>query len=434
MENSLISYKKAPISTTHIRLYIAMILGQITCGYGLGITGTALGQLPTDIHINGLWQGLLGAGSLFGLAGSALMGRLADEVGRRKMLMLNMYLLALFSLAQVLTTNLVVLLGLRVLIGLMIAIDYTVGNALLVEWLPANKGGKFQSKLIIYWTVGFILAYFAGIIIHTTSSHNWQFLLASAAFWGLVTAIYRTAYPLPASPAWLANQGRTKVARNVVQKHLGKRWGLPLWMRQKQPQNQVTWRLLFSPRYRRQTVVGGLFYASQAFAFFGISIFLPLLLMNLHLNESNISGLIYNGCLLIGVLVGGYVFRVVRRRSFLIGTFLLAAVALLAMVLLRRGQPTVQIILFGLFAVILSAGLVLDYPYPTELFDDQVRASGVGLCITISRFGAASGTFLLPVITAGWGVYWAMLVCVGALVFGGLVCWGWAPETSPRFK
>lgn len=61
------------------------------------------------------------------------------------MLMIDMYLFALLSLLQLLTASPLALFLIRFLIGLMIAIDYTVGNSLLVEWLPLNESGKRQS-------------------------------------------------------------------------------------------------------------------------------------------------------------------------------------------------------------------------------------------------------------------------------------------------
>lgn len=69
-------------------------------------------------------------------SGSILIGRLSDKIGRRKLLMLNMYILGFLSLIQFLTNNLILIFIIRILIGLMIAVDYTVGNALLTEWLP----------------------------------------------------------------------------------------------------------------------------------------------------------------------------------------------------------------------------------------------------------------------------------------------------------
>ncbi len=70
----------------------------MACGYALGISGTALSEAQNYIHINDFWVGLIGAGSLLGLMGSAIIGRIADRIGRRKMLMIDMYVFSLFSL------------------------------------------------------------------------------------------------------------------------------------------------------------------------------------------------------------------------------------------------------------------------------------------------------------------------------------------------
>ena len=426
-------YKKAPLSSVHLRVYLALILGQISCGYALGISGTALSQAADYINISDFWTGLIGAGSLIGLAGSSLMGRIADQFGRRGMLMINMYLFTIISLLQLVTTNLPLLFVERVLIGLMIAIDYTVGNSLLVEWLPANSGGKFQSQLIVYWTIGFVASYIAGITITGFGSYNWQVIIASSAVPGLITALYRSIFHLPASPSWLASQGKNKTAQKVIQKHLGKKWGLSLKMIKSKPVDNISWTTLFSKQYRRRTLVGGLFYACQAFAFFGMSIFLPILLESMGLGESAASGIIYNGCVFIGVLFGSWIFNRISRRAFLISSFFLSALALTILCLSNQASPIWQIAVFAFFAIILSAGLTLDYPYPTELFDIKVRATGVGTCITISRFGAASGTFLLPIFTHLGGASLSMIICTVVLIIGGLICLIWAPETSPKF-
>lgn len=217
MEYTKKNYKKAPLKAVHFRVFFAIVLGQIACGYALGISGTGLAQAQHYIAINDFWVGLIGTGSLLGLMGSALMGRIADQFGRRRMLLIDMYLFTIFSLLQLVTTNLFLLFILRFLIGLMIAIDYTVGNSLLVEWLPVNESGKRQSQLIIYWTIGFILSYIAGIMISGFGSHNWQVILASSAVPGLVAGIFRSVSKLPASPSWLASQGENKKAQKLIQ-------------------------------------------------------------------------------------------------------------------------------------------------------------------------------------------------------------------------
>ena len=430
------NYKRAPLMPVHLRVMIAVILGQIACGYALGISGTALSNAAKYIEISDLWTGLIGAGSLIGLAGSLIVGRLSDKIGRCKMLMINMYILAAFTLLHLVTANFLLTFIIRIGIGLMIAVDYTVGNALLTEWLPKGEDSKRQSHLLIYWTIGFILSSLAGTLITGFGSYTWQIILATGAVPALITALFRSFFPLPASPSWLASKGKVKKASRVIRKHMGRKWRLPARFirrdKKKTPKN-ISWAILFSKKYLRRTLVGGIFYACQAFSFFGISIFLPILLKSMNITNSIVSGIIYNGGMFIGVVLGILIFNRISRRAFLISNFLISGILIAILALVPSLDSMVKLGIFALFAIILSSGLVLDYPYPTELFDIKVRGTGVGTCITISRIGAAAGTFSLPVLTNAGGASLAMIVCAIVLLVAFLVCLIWATETSPQF-
>lgn len=427
------SYKKAPLMPIHMRVFMAIILGQITCGYALGISGTALSNAAHYIQINDLWTGLIGAGALIGLAGSIVIGRLSDKIGRRKLLMINMYILAGLTLLHLTTNNFLFTFIIRIGIGLMIAIDYTVGNALLTEWLPKGEDSKRQSHLLIYWTLGFIASYVVGTYLTGFGKHTWQIILATGAIPALITAIFRSIFRLPASPSWLASQGKIKTANKVLRKHMGRKWVIPKGFLKRNKSNpDISWGILFSKKYLRRTLVGGIFYACQAFSFFGISIFLPILLKGMGINDPKISGIIYNGGILVGVSFGILIFNRISRRTFLISNFLISAI-LIGILALVPLNSQLQLLIFTIFAIVLSSGLVLDYPYPTELFDIKIRGTGVGTCITISRIGAAAGTFLLPILTHNGGANLAMLVCGAVLLFSFIVCLIWAPETSPKF-
>lgn len=85
------------------------------------------------------------------------------------MLMINMYILAAFTLLHLVTANFLLTFIIRIGIDLMIAVDYTVGNALLTEWLPKGEDSKRQSHLLIYWTIGFILSYLAATFSRLSS-------------------------------------------------------------------------------------------------------------------------------------------------------------------------------------------------------------------------------------------------------------------------
>jgi len=117
------------------------------------------------------------------------------------------------------------------------------------------------------------------------------------------------------------------------------------------------------------------------------------------------------------------------RRTFLVGSFAITATAMLALIVLDDPGPVTIIVLFAVFACVLSGASNLCYVYLPELFPTDLRASGIGLAIAASRIGSAASTFLLPVVVASMGVRTALAACFVVLATGGIVCYALAPET-----
>lgn len=427
------SYEHASISGIHKKIFISIALGQIACSYALGIAGTAITDAIEPLNLNSFWVGLIGAGTLLGLFGSVLVGNLADKIGRCFLIRTDMILFTVLSICQFFVSDPVLLLLLRIGIGIAIAIDYTVGSSLLTEWFPTKKSAKYQSTLLIFWIIGFVAAYLVGIFLKGFGDDNWRWVISSSAVPGLITLLWRWGAKIPESPSWLANKGKSQAALKLIHQHLGTDYSLPKVETRTKNEKAASWKDLFSSKMRRNTLVGGIFYGCQVFPFFGIGIFLPLLMESMNMGNPYTSGILYNVFMIIGVILGVLIFNRIPRRVFLISTFYASAAALAIMVVWKDAPVIVTLIIFSIFSVVLSASLVLENPYPPELFDTRLRASGVGAVIAISRIGAASGTFLLPVITAQFGVFVTLGVCCISLLFGGVVCQIWAPETSPAF-
>lgn len=105
-----------------------------------------------------------------------------------------------------------------------------------------------------------------------------------------------------------------------------------------------------------------------------------------------------------------------------------AATMLVLSAVQQVGVPA-MIVLFAIFAGVLSAASNLVYVYLPELFPTALCASGIGLAIAASRIGSAAGTFVLPLLMAAYGARMALGACVAVLAVGALVCYRWAPET-----
>jgi putative MFS transporter len=423
------SYKDAPMSPIHKKVFLSLSLGQIACAYALGIAGTGLSQANTVLNISSFWTGLIGAATLIGLFGSTLIGFISDKFGRKNLFTYSMVLFVLLSISQLATTSLPLLFIIRVCLGMVISIDYTVGSAILTEWLPEKEGPKYQGYQLICWYIGFILSYFVGLYVTRFGNEMWQWTLSSSAVLGVVVGAVRILNKIPESPSWLQSNGRSQEALKLVHSNLGNEYDLPE-LEVTTKSKPVAWSELFGKGVRRSTLVGGIFWTCQVFPFYGLGIFLPILLENLKMDNPMMGGIFYNLFMLVGVVLGVFTFKKFTRRGFLMLTFYVAALALIIMIAFPNAPQVVTLIVFSSFSVVLAGSSILQYVYPPELFETRLRGSGVGTVVAMSRTGAALGTIMTPVITERFGAYGTLAFSCMFLIVGGLVSQFFAPETS----
>jgi MFS transporter, putative metabolite transport protein len=61
---------------------------------------------------------------------------------------------------------------------------------------------------------------------------------------------------------------------------------------------------LFSPRWRKNTLVGCVFYTCQVIPYFALGTFSPKVLQALHVKDNFVGGLVYNVLILGGAMLG----------------------------------------------------------------------------------------------------------------------------------
>jgi putative MFS transporter len=420
-------YDDAPLRLFHIRVAVASCGGVFSDGYGLGIIGISLSHAPARLGLSPVWMGLLGGASLFGLfAGALCTGPAADRFGRRPFFAYNMALLGTLSLLQGLAASAAQLLGLRLAIGLLLGTDYVVSKALLTEFTPRRARGRTLGMLSVAWAGGYACAYFVGFALGERGPDAWRWMLITSALPCLLVLPLRLT--MPESPRWLTNHGCTAKAAGIVRDKLGSNV-MPPVATASPPTVHGRWRQLFSPLWRRRTMVGCAFFTCQVIPYFAVGTFVSQVMSAMNVKSGYIGGVIYNASLLGGAGAGLLMIDRLPRRRFLIGSFGIAAAAMLVLCLWSRIPALEMTVLFAVFAGVLSAASTLVYVYLPELFPTDLRASGIGLAIAASRTGSAISTFLLPVIVAGYGVRTALGACVAVLVIGALICRQWAPET-----
>jgi putative MFS transporter len=416
----------AAMNRFHVRVAAYTTGGYFCDGFILGSIGLVLPMISGPMGLGPIWQGLIAASALVGITlGAVVFGPITDRVGRQKILVFDLVVFVVASVAQIFVQGPVELLILRLVLGLAMGADYAIGPALLAEFVPARRRGSLLSSLNTVWTIGFVASYGVGLALQAYGGDGaWRWMLASGAVPAFVTLLLRLG--TPESPRWLVGKGRVAEAREIVKTHIGPEYDIDTSEASAEP---ARYRELFSAKYRKRLIFAGVFWLCQVFPYFGIGTFLPGVLSGLGMGEGLGGEIAYNVILAVGAIVGFFVMDMVSRRKFVIWTFAIVAVTLLMLAVRPHGPVAFVLPTLLVMALVISAAADLESVYPAEVFPTEVRASGVGLAAAISRVGAALSTFVMPTILAGAGIGVTMFVLLVVVLAGLVVSVLYAPET-----
>jgi MFS family permease len=166
--------------------------------------------------LNTTTTGLLTAGGWMGnMLSCFLMQPVADNLGRKKAILLSVAICAVGVILQAASQNIGMFVVARIVVGLGDMISSAAAPALLAELLPAsNRGfvlGFFFACFYVGSLMASIIAYGSGNIVST-----WAWRLPSL-LQIIPSALALCLLPfLPESPRWLVSQGHFDYAREVL--------------------------------------------------------------------------------------------------------------------------------------------------------------------------------------------------------------------------
>jgi putative MFS transporter len=415
-----------PLNRFHLKIAGLTFGAHFTDGYVLGVIGFALAQIKPQMALTPFQEGMLGSSALIGLfIGSLVLGWISDYVGRQKIFSFSFVVITLASAAQFFATTPEQLFYLRVLVGIGLGGDFSVGHTMLAEFSPRKHRGVLLGSFSVIWTVGYVAAGFAGHFLADMGPDAWRWLLSSSAVPAFIILLCRIG--TPESPRWLMGKGRRQQAMAIVHRHLGPH---VLLVDEDIVVSRQRFMSLFGPKYRRRTAFNSLFFVCLVIPYFAIYTFLPSILSAMKLDQSFGTDLLLNGLLIVGALLGIVLTAVCSRRGFLIGAFVFLAVCLALMSLLPAHHTGLIIVLFAAFTLVMSAVSNLVGVFPAESFPTEVRSMGVGFATSMSRLGSAIGTTFLPLCIVHFGLSVTIGILALVLVLGTIVSLAWAPETK----
>ena len=421
----------------HTKLLIACCGGPFLDGYVMSIIGVALLGVAEQLNPTTTESGLIGAASLIGIFfGASVFGFLTDRIGREKMYALDLVVLVVGCAMSVFVTAPWQLIVLRFVIGGAIGADYPIATSLLTEFTPSKKRGFMVGMSAVAWSAGAVFAYIVGALFVGISGGNdhWRLLLATAAVLGVIVILMRRG--IPESPRWLLQNGRIADAEAVVKKIYGVTVDLSSVRIDDAPEKKVDLRLFFRGEYLRRLIMCSALYLAVVTPLYALLTFLPAILSGFSISGDGPTGLMVE-TVIIGLIVAGSIpalFLVERwgRRPVAVIPLGIMVIPLAGLWLWAGGPLWFIVAMFCIYAFVSGGPSILVWIYPNELFPTEFRATAVGIATSVSRFGAATGTYLLPLSMASLGTGTTMLFGAILTAVAFVICLVMAPETKGK--
>ncbi len=425
-------------------------LGGILWGFDTGVISGALLYIPDDIPLSPLQQGLVVSGLLVGaMLGAGLSGRLADSLGRRRLIFAGGVVFVLGTLGAALGVSAVMLVAFRFVMGIGVGIISVVVPMYLSELAPKEIRGRLTSLMQLLVTIGIFLAYVTDFAF--SASHGWRWMIGIGVVPAVILAV--GIYTQPESPRWLAahKTGGESDARAVLTRLRGSedaaaeelaeiQESVAAEARQTEP---LRVRSLLRGRLRPIFVVGMLLVFFQNFVGINTIIYYaPTLLTNVGFGASGaiLANVGIGAVNMVMTLPGMYLIdRAGRRPLLLFGALGMCAAMVLLTVTnlagLGQGSTLLTLTLVGIVVYIASFSISwgpVQWVLLPELFPLRVRATAVSVCVTFNWLFnmavALAFPSLLDIFGAGWNFLFFAVMTFLAFVFVKRLL----PETKGR--
>ena len=398
-------------------------------GYALSLIGVALTQITPLFELDAFWSAAIGASVFLGiLVGAIVGGYLTDIIGRKKMFIIDMIAIGVVSILSMFSCDPLHLVLARFFIGFFVGADYPISTAMITEFTSMKYRAIAMGIVCAAWYFGATAAAFVGFALFPLAD-GWKWMLGSAAIPCLILLIGR--HDIPESPLWLREKGRIKEARAVVDKVYGE----DVDFSDEEQVGRTSLRQLFKGGYIKRIIFVGLMILCQVVPMYAIYTFGPDIMMAFGLGEGRESILgeaAVSLFFLIGTFPAMFWLNSIGRRPLLIGSLALMSVGLIVLGIFPTAPVIVIIMAFSLYAFFSGGPGILQWLYPNELFPTAVRASAVGIAISISRIGTIISTYGTPIMLEEFGIGPTMLSAAFLVIIGLALSIVMAPETKGK--
>lgn len=350
-------------------------------------------------------QAAFASATFLGLfVGASLLTPYADRFGRRLTFMCALAWYGVFSLLMAFQQSAEMIILFRFLVGIGLGVELVTIDTYLSEWVPAHlRSRAFAFSFFIQFLSVPAVALMSWWLVPQTilSLEGWRWVVIAGAVCSLVIWLIRK--NLPESARWLAQQGRHQEAHKVLSK-MEKRCGIAPGEDFSDSDAAVAlpkkgrFSEIWSPAYRKRTLMLVVMNFFQAIGFFGFGNWLPALLSGKGATVTH--SLLYAFFITLAYPLGSLICS--RYADKLENKWQIVFSSLMTVVfgtLFALATNPVLMIICGFLITYSNAWLTFSYhAYQTEIFPTHIRARAVGFCYSFSRLSTVFSSILIGII------------------------------------
>lgn len=429
------------------KLTVIATLGGLLFGYDTGVISGALLYMKDDLDLSAFGEATVVSSLLFpGAAiGALLGGRIADRIGRKRMLLLCGAIFLVGALGCALAPTVQIMVAARIVLGFGVGAASVTCPLYLAEMAPPDRRGRMVTINELMIVTGQMLAFAMNALLDhlIQDPHVWRIMLAVASI--PAVALLVGMLFLPDSPRWYGLKKRFEEARTVLGYSLDAReadaeFEAIVAHAERTMTTRTPWTVIRDvPWIRKVLLIGcGLAVVQQATGINTVNYYAPTILeeSGLGVSASLIATIAVGVTSVVTTVIGIILLGYIGRRTMLLIGFagVAASQAALALTFLLSESTTRSYVILGCMIVFVAFVQMFIgtcvWLLLSEIFPMSIRGFAMGIAVFVLWCTNAAISFLFPVLnsalgsTGTFGLFVA--VNLGSLYF----VWRCVPETK----
>ncbi|GAB7069984.1 sugar porter family MFS transporter [Mycobacterium hodleri] len=429
------------------KLTVVATLGGLLFGYDTGVISGALLYMKDDLDLSSFGEATVVSSLLFpGAAlGALLGGRIADRIGRKRMLLLCGAIFLVGALGCALAPSVQIMVVARIVLGFGVGAASVTCPLYLAEMAPPDRRGRMVTVNELMIVTGQMLAFAINALLDHVihDPHVWRIMLAVASIPAIALLVGMLF--LPDSPRWYGLKRRFEEARTVLGYSLDSReadaeFEAIVAHAERTTSSRTPWTVIRDvPWIRKVVLIGcGLAIVQQATGINTVNYYAPTILeqSGLGVSASLIATIAVGVTSVVTTVIGIILLGYIGRRTMLLIGFsgVAASQAALALTFLLSESTTRSYVILGCMIVFVAFVQMFIgtcvWLLLSEIFPMRIRGFAMGIAVFVLWCTNAAISFLFPVLNSTFGSTGTFGLFVAVNLVSLYFVWRCVPETK----